>query len=110
MHGMWVAVVQRVHAHPRSAPLLCRMRSAPQRDGDPRRLPGPLPRPQRAHQLIVLLPVLVPVVFASVLGQRADELLDATHRWVVRHARTIGTVVEAAFSVYLLVKGVRALP
>jgi hypothetical protein len=60
--------------------------------------------------LIVLLPVLVPVVFASVLGRRADGPLDATHRWVGRNARTIGTVIEAAFAVYLLVKGVRAVP
>lgn len=59
---------------------------------------------------IVLLPVLVPVVFASVLGQRADAPLDATNRWVGRNARTIGTVIEAAFAVYLLAKGVRTLP
>lgn len=60
--------------------------------------------------VVVLLPVLVPVVFASVLGRRADGLLDATHQWVGRNSRTIGTVIEAIFAVYLLVKGVRALP
>jgi len=60
--------------------------------------------------VVVLLPVLVPVVFASVLGRRADGLLDATHQWVGRNSRTIGTVIEATFAIYLLVKGVRALP
>jgi integral membrane sensor domain MASE1 len=60
--------------------------------------------------LIVLLPVLVPVVAAQVLGDRADHALDVTHRWVGRNARTIGTVIEAVFAVYLVVKGVRAVP
>lgn len=60
--------------------------------------------------LIVLLPVLVPVLAATVLGSRADPALTATHRWVGRNARTIGTVIEAVFAVYLLVKGVRSVP
>ena len=60
--------------------------------------------------VIVLLPVLVPVVLAQVLGARADPALDATHQWVGRNARTIGTVIEAVFAVYLVVKGVRATP
>jgi hypothetical protein len=60
--------------------------------------------------VIVLLPVLVPVVLAQALGSRADHALDATHRWVGRNARTIGTVIEAVFAVYLVVKGVRAAP
>ena len=60
--------------------------------------------------MIVLLPVLVPVVLAQVLGARADHALDATHQWVGRNARTIGTVIEALFAVYLVVKGVRAAP
>ena len=60
--------------------------------------------------VIVLLPVLVPVVLAQVLGARADHALDATHQWVGRNARTIGTVIEAVFAVYLVVKGVRAAP
>jgi len=59
---------------------------------------------------IVLLPVLVPVGLAQVLGARADHVLDATHQWVGRNARTIGTVIEAAFAVYLVVKGVRSAP
>jgi len=60
--------------------------------------------------VIVLLPVLVPVVLATVLGRRADPVLSATHAWVGRNARTIGTVIEAVFAVYLLVKGVRSIP
>jgi len=60
--------------------------------------------------VIVLLPVLVPVVLAQLLGARADPGLDATHRWVARNARTIGTVVEAVFAVYLVIKGVRSIP
>ena len=60
--------------------------------------------------LIVLLPVLLPVVAATVLGSRADPVLTATHRWVGRNARTIGTVIEVVFAVYLLVKGVRSIP
>ncbi len=60
--------------------------------------------------LIVLLPVLVPVVLAQILGRRADRALDATNWWVGRNARTIGTVIEAVFAVYLIVKGVRAVP
>jgi hypothetical protein len=60
--------------------------------------------------LIALLPVLVPVMLAQVLGSRVDHALDATHRWVGRNSRTIGTVIEAVFAVYLVVKGVRAIP
>lgn len=60
--------------------------------------------------LIVLLPVLMPVVFASVMGRRADGPLDVTHQCVGRNARSIGTAIEARFAVYLLVKGVRTLP
>ncbi len=60
--------------------------------------------------MIVLLPVLVPVVLAAVLGGGADRMLDVTHRWVGHNARTIGTVIEAVFAVYLIVKGIRAIP
>ena len=60
--------------------------------------------------VIVLLPVLAPVVLAQMLGPRADHALDITHRWVGRNARTIGTVIEAVFALYLVVKGVRAIP
>ncbi len=60
--------------------------------------------------VIVLLPVLAPVVLAQVLGAHADHALDATHKWVGRNARAIGTVIEAVFAVYLVVKGVRAVP
>ena len=60
--------------------------------------------------VIVLFPVLVPVVLATILGSGADRVLDVTHRWVGRNARTIGTVIEAVFAVYLIVKGIRAIP
>ena len=60
--------------------------------------------------VIVLLPVRVPVVLAAVLGSGADRVLDVTHEWVGENARTIGTVIEAAFAVYLIVKGIRAIP
>jgi hypothetical protein len=60
--------------------------------------------------VIVLLPVLVPVLLAQVLGRRADHALDATHRWIGRNSRTIGTVIEAVFAVYLVTKGIRAVP
>ena len=60
--------------------------------------------------VIVLLPVLVPVVAATILGGRADRALDTTHAWVGRNARTIGTVIEAVFAVYLIIKGVRSVP
>jgi len=53
--------------------------------------------------VVVPLPLPVPVSFASVLGRRADAPLDATHQWVGGNARTIGTVIEAAFAVYLLI-------
>jgi hypothetical protein len=58
---------------------------------------------------VVLLPVLVPVVLASVLVRRADGLLNASQQWVDRNARIIGPVIEAAFANYLLTKGERAL-
>ena len=60
--------------------------------------------------VIVLLPVLVPVLLVAVLGSGADRLLDATHTWVGAHSRTIGVVIEVVFAVYLVIKGVRALP
>ena len=60
--------------------------------------------------VIVLLPVLVPVLLVTVLGTGADRTLDATHAWVTRNGRTIGTVIEGVFAVYLVVKGLRALP
>lgn len=60
--------------------------------------------------VIVLLPVLLPVAFASVLGSRADHALDATHRWVGSHTRMIATVIEVVFAIYLIIRGVRAIP
>jgi len=60
--------------------------------------------------VIVLLPVLAPVLLVAVLGAGSDRILDATHDWVNRNARTIGTVIEGVFAVYLVVKGIRALP
>jgi len=60
--------------------------------------------------VIVLLPVLIPVLGATILGRRADPALDATHRWVARNARTVATVIEGVFAVYLVVKGIKAVP
>jgi hypothetical protein len=60
--------------------------------------------------VIVLLPVLVPVVLVTVLGSGADRALDATHAWISAHTRTIGVVIEVGFAVYLVVKGIDALP
>ena len=60
--------------------------------------------------LIVLLPVLAPVLLVTVLGSGADRALDATHRWIAAHSRTIGIVIEVVFAAYLIVKGIRALP
>jgi len=60
--------------------------------------------------VIVLAPVLVPVLLVTVLGSGADRALDATHRWVAAHSRMIGVVIEAVFAVYLIARGVKALP
>jgi len=60
--------------------------------------------------VIVLLPVLAPVLLVTVLGSGADRALDASHAWVGAHSRTIGVVIEVVFAVYLVVKGVNALP
>jgi hypothetical protein len=60
--------------------------------------------------VITLLPVLVPVGLVSVLGDRARPALDATHRWVTRHARQIGIAIELVFAVYLGVRGYGELP
>ena len=60
--------------------------------------------------VIVLLPVLAPVLLVTVMGSGSDRILDATHQWVNRNARTIATVIEVVFAVYLVVKGIRALP
>lgn len=60
--------------------------------------------------VIVLLPVLAPVVLVTATGSGADPALDATHDWVNGHARIIGVVIEAVFTVYLVVKGIRTLP
>jgi len=60
--------------------------------------------------LITLLPVLAPVGLVTVLGRRADPLLDATHGFVTRHARQIGITIEIVFAAYLAVRGVGELP
>jgi len=60
--------------------------------------------------VLLPVPVPVPVVLAAVLGSGADRMLDVTHEWVGQNARTIGTVIEAVFAVYLIVKGIRAIP
>ena len=60
--------------------------------------------------VITLLPVLLPVGLVTVMGPRADPALSATHRFVAAHARQIGVVIEAAFAVYLVVRGFGELP
>jgi hypothetical protein len=60
--------------------------------------------------VVTLLPVLAPVVLVSLLGDRAEPALDATHGFVTRHARQIGIVIEVVFAVYLLVRGFGELP
>ncbi len=60
--------------------------------------------------VIVLVPVLAPVLLVTVLGSGADPMLDATHAWVSANARRIGVVIEVVFAVYLVVKGIEALP
>jgi hypothetical protein len=60
--------------------------------------------------VITLLPVLAPVGLVSVLGERADPALDATHDFVTRHSRQIGITIEVVFAAYLTVKGIGELP
>ncbi len=60
--------------------------------------------------LITLVPVLVPVGLVTVLGDRAQPLLESTHTFVTRHARMIGIVIEVVFAVYLVIRGVGELP
>jgi hypothetical protein len=60
--------------------------------------------------VITLLPVLVPVGLVTVLGPRAEPLLDATHGFVTRHARQIGITIEIVFAVYLVIRGVGEIP
>jgi hypothetical protein len=60
--------------------------------------------------VITLFPVLVPVVTVSVLGDRAQPALQATHRFVNRHSRQIGIVIEVVFAVYLVVRGLGEVP
>lgn len=60
--------------------------------------------------VITLLPVLVPVSLVSVLGERADPVLEAAHEFVARNSRRIGIAIEVIFAVYLAWKGFRELP
>jgi cytosine/uracil/thiamine/allantoin permease len=60
--------------------------------------------------VITLVPVWVPVVLVTILGQRAQPALEATHHFVTRHARQIGIVIEVVFAAYLVVRGIGELP
>jgi hypothetical protein len=60
--------------------------------------------------VITLLPVVVPVGLVTILGERADPALEATHAFVNRHARQIGIVIEVVFAIYLVGKGFGELP
>ncbi len=60
--------------------------------------------------VVTLLPVLAPVAVVSLLGERAQPALRATHTFVSDHARRIGMVIEVVFAVYLTLKGISELP
>ncbi len=60
--------------------------------------------------VITLLPVLLPVGLVTVMGPRADPVLATTHRFVSKHARSIGIVIEVVFAAYLVVRGLAELP
>ena len=60
--------------------------------------------------VITLLAVLLPVGLVTVFGERATPVLESTHTFVTRHARQIGVVIEVAFAVYLIWRGLGELP
>jgi hypothetical protein len=60
--------------------------------------------------VVTLFPVLLPVGLVAVLGHRADPALSATHRFVSRHSRQIGVVIEVVFALYLVIRGFAELP
>ncbi len=60
--------------------------------------------------VVTLLPVLVPVGLVTVMGDRAEPLLESTHAFVTKRTRQIGIVIEVVFAAYLVWKGFAELP
>jgi Sap-like sulfolipid-1-addressing protein len=60
--------------------------------------------------VITLLPVLLPVGAATVMGRRAEPALDRIHVVISRHSRQIAVTIELVFAAYLAWKGVGELP
>lgn len=60
--------------------------------------------------VIILFPVLVPVAAATLLGPRAEPVLDRVHAFISGHSRQIGVTIELVFAGYLAWKGVTELP
>jgi Sap, sulfolipid-1-addressing protein len=60
--------------------------------------------------VITLLPVLLPVGAAALLGRRAEPALDRLHTFISAHSRQIGVAIELVFAGYLAWKGAGELP
>ncbi len=60
--------------------------------------------------VVTLLPVLLPVAAAAILGPRAEPILDRVHTFISRRSRQIGVTIELVFAAYLAWKGVTELP
>ncbi|MGZ6617739.1 MAG: GAP family protein [Solirubrobacteraceae bacterium] len=59
--------------------------------------------------LITLLPVLIPPLAVTLLGQRATPALHALNRFFVRHHRSIDAGICFAFAALLAIAGLHAL-
>lgn len=59
--------------------------------------------------MITLLPVLIPVTLISMLGRRADPLLERLNTFVGDHSRQITVTIEVVFAVVLIWKGIAEL-
>ncbi len=55
--------------------------------------------------VITLIPALVPVLIATVLGPKADPILGALNRFVTAHSRQINAAICFIFAAYLGYKG-----
>lgn len=59
--------------------------------------------------IIAMAPMLVPVAISYAAPHQADRLLGPVNRALTKHGNTIAAVVLFAITVYLAVKGARAL-
>jgi threonine/homoserine/homoserine lactone efflux protein len=59
--------------------------------------------------VITLIPAYVPPLFATLLGARAQAVLDRLGRFVTRHHATINATICFVFAVYLTVRGIDIL-